>query len=99
LADGSLNGRMLYPKTSLTRRSARRVPARSSRRVSFTVVESARGFVSRKAVIIALSHTKGGKKMSTKQNFTTEEAHEIGDKLGIDWSRFDVEQFPHGFGC
>ena len=34
--------------------------------------------------------------MSTKQNFTTEEAHEIGGKLGIDWSRFDVEQFRMG---
>ena len=34
--------------------------------------------------------------MSAKQNFTTEEAHEIGDKLGIDWSRFDVEQFRIG---
>ncbi len=34
--------------------------------------------------------------MSTKQNFTTEEAQEIGDKLGIDWSRFDAEQFRMG---
>jgi hypothetical protein len=34
--------------------------------------------------------------MSAKQNFTTEQAHEIGDKLGIDWSRFDVEQFRIG---
>ena len=34
--------------------------------------------------------------MSAKQNFTTEEAHEIGGKLGIDWSRFDVEQFRMG---
>ena len=34
--------------------------------------------------------------MSTKKNFTTEEAHEIGDKLGIDWSRFDAEQFRMG---
>ena len=34
--------------------------------------------------------------MSAKQNFTTEQAHEIGDKLGIDWSRFDVEQFRMG---
>jgi len=36
------------------------------------------------------------KKMSAKQNFTTEQAHEIGGKLGIDWSRFDVEQFRMG---
>ena len=34
--------------------------------------------------------------MSATQNFTTEQAHEIGDKLGIDWSRFDVEQFRMG---
>ena len=34
--------------------------------------------------------------MSAKQNFTTEQAHKIGDKLGIDWSRFDVEQFRMG---
>ena len=34
--------------------------------------------------------------MSIKQNFTTEQAHEIGDKLGIDWSRFNVEQFRMG---
>jgi hypothetical protein len=35
-------------------------------------------------------------KMSANQHFTTEEAREIGDKLGIDWSRFDVEQFRMG---
>jgi len=34
--------------------------------------------------------------MSAKQNFTTEQAREIGGKLGIDWSRFDVEQFRMG---
>ena len=34
--------------------------------------------------------------MSGKQNFTTEKAREIGDKLGIDWSRFNVEQFRMG---
>ena len=34
--------------------------------------------------------------MLAKQNFTTEEAHKVGDKLGIDWSRFDVEQFRMG---
>ena len=34
--------------------------------------------------------------MSIKQNFNTERAHEIGDKLGIDWSRFNVEQFRMG---
>jgi hypothetical protein len=34
--------------------------------------------------------------MSGKQTFTTEQAQEIGGKLGIDWSRFDVEQFRMG---
>lgn len=34
--------------------------------------------------------------MSAKKHFTIEEAHEIGGKLGIDWSRFDVEQFRMG---
>ena len=34
--------------------------------------------------------------MSSKKSFTTEEAKEIGEKLGIDWSRFDVEQYRIG---
>ena len=34
--------------------------------------------------------------MSAKNSFTTEQAREIGDKLGIDWTRFDVEQFRMG---
>lgn len=34
--------------------------------------------------------------MSAKKNFTTEEARAIGEKLGINWSRFDVEQFRIG---
>ena len=34
--------------------------------------------------------------MSAKEHFTTEKAREIGDKLGIDWSRFNVEQFRMG---
>ncbi|HET9908046.1 MAG TPA: DUF5661 family protein [Anaerolineales bacterium] len=34
--------------------------------------------------------------MSTKMHFTIEQARELGDKLGIDWSRFDVEQFRMG---
>lgn len=34
--------------------------------------------------------------MSAKKHFTTEQSLEIGDKLGIDWSRFDVEQFRMG---
>ena len=34
--------------------------------------------------------------MSSKKQFTTEKAREIGDKLNIDWSRFDVEQLRMG---
>lgn len=34
--------------------------------------------------------------MSEKKQFTIEEAKEIGEKLGIDWSQFDVEQFRMG---
>ena len=34
--------------------------------------------------------------MSAKEHFTTEKAREIGDKLNIDWSRFDIEQFRMG---
>jgi hypothetical protein len=34
--------------------------------------------------------------MSSKKQFTTEQAREIGGKLNIDWSRFDVEQFRMG---
>jgi hypothetical protein len=34
--------------------------------------------------------------MSDKEQFTTEKAGEIDGKLGIDWSRFDVEQFRMG---
>jgi hypothetical protein len=34
--------------------------------------------------------------MSAKKHFTTEQAREIGARLGVDWSRFDVEQFRMG---
>ncbi|MDX9714216.1 MAG: DUF5661 family protein [Dissulfurispiraceae bacterium] len=34
--------------------------------------------------------------MSVKKVFTTEQAKEIGEKLDIDWSLFDVEQFRMG---
>jgi len=34
--------------------------------------------------------------MTNKKHFTAEEAREIGEKLGIDWSEFDVEQFRMG---
>jgi hypothetical protein len=34
--------------------------------------------------------------MVAKQHFTTEQAREVGDKLGIDWTRSNVEQFRMG---
>ena len=34
--------------------------------------------------------------MSAKQHFTKEKAREVGNKLGIDWSRFNEEQFRMG---
>ncbi len=34
--------------------------------------------------------------MSTKKYFTPEQAREIGEKLGIDWTHFDVAQFRMG---
>ena len=34
--------------------------------------------------------------MSAAKRFTTEQALEIGSALGIDWSKFDVEQFRTG---
>jgi hypothetical protein len=34
--------------------------------------------------------------MSPKKVFTTKKAKEIGDALGINWSKFDVEQFRMG---
>ena len=34
--------------------------------------------------------------MIPKKSFTAEEAKEIGERLGVDWSKFDVEQFRRG---
>ncbi|NQU99305.1 MAG: hypothetical protein HQ538_01080 [Parcubacteria group bacterium] len=34
--------------------------------------------------------------MTTKKHFTAEEAKEIGEKIGITWDKFDVEQFRMG---
>lgn len=34
--------------------------------------------------------------MSSKKVFTSEQAKEIGEKLGIKWDKFDVEQFRRG---
>ncbi|MFC1971578.1 DUF5661 family protein [Chloroflexota bacterium] len=33
---------------------------------------------------------------TSKKRFTTEEAKQIGDSLGIDWSKFDIEQYRMG---
>jgi len=34
--------------------------------------------------------------MTIKKHFSTEEAKMIGEELGINWSKFDVEQFRMG---
>jgi hypothetical protein len=34
--------------------------------------------------------------MTSKKHFTSEEAKQIGEALGIEWSRFDVEQYRMG---
>jgi hypothetical protein len=34
--------------------------------------------------------------MAAKRRFTTREAKQVGEALGLDWSRFDVEQFRMG---
>jgi hypothetical protein len=34
--------------------------------------------------------------MENKKSFSSEEAKKIGEELGIDWSRFDLEQFRMG---
>ncbi len=34
--------------------------------------------------------------MTPKKSFTEEEAKQIGGQLGIDWTRFDVDQFRRG---
>ncbi len=34
--------------------------------------------------------------MTSKKGFSPKEAKRIGESLGIDWSRFDVEQFRMG---
>ena len=34
--------------------------------------------------------------MTSKKHFTAKEAKQIGEALGIDWSKFDVEQYRMG---
>jgi hypothetical protein len=43
-----------------------------------------------------IKNVKKEKTMTTKKHFTTEKAKAIGEELGIDWSKFDVEQFRRG---
>ena len=35
-------------------------------------------------------------KMSSKKTFNREEARLVGEKLGIKWDKFDIEQFRMG---
>ena len=34
--------------------------------------------------------------MVAKQHFTTEHARKVGDKLGVDWARLNLDQFRMG---
>ncbi len=34
--------------------------------------------------------------MSNKKYYTNEQAKEIGEKLGLDWMKFDIDQFRRG---
>ena len=34
--------------------------------------------------------------MESKKHFTEEEAKEVGEKIGIKWDKFDVDQFRRG---
>ena len=34
--------------------------------------------------------------MSAKSHFSNEQAKELGEKLGVDWSEWDVDQFRRG---
>lgn len=34
--------------------------------------------------------------METKKTFTSDEANLVAEQLGIDWSKFDLEQFRQG---
>lgn len=34
--------------------------------------------------------------MAAKREFTIDEARRIGDAIGVDWSRFDLEEFRTG---
>ena len=34
--------------------------------------------------------------MSTKKNITSKEAKRIGEQLGVNWSKFNIDQFKRG---
>ena len=34
--------------------------------------------------------------MASKRQFTTEEARHIGDRIGVDWNQYDIEEFRMG---
>lgn len=34
--------------------------------------------------------------MTAKKHFTAEEAKQIGESLGIDWNKFDIDQYRRG---
>jgi len=34
--------------------------------------------------------------MASKRQFSIEEARRIGDQIGVDWSKFDIEEFRMG---
>ncbi len=36
--------------------------------------------------------------MENKKEFTTEEAKRIGDEIGIDWDKYNLEEFRMGLG-
>lgn len=39
---------------------------------------------------------KGVNTMSSKREFSTEEARSIGDKIGVDWNTYNLEEFRLG---
>src|SRR5215510_12661805 len=43
-----------------------------------------------------LRKTTGGGDMTETRRTTTEEAKRVGDEIGVDWERFDLEQFRAG---
>jgi hypothetical protein len=43
-----------------------------------------------------MSATRKGETVTEKQRTTNEEARRVGDAIGVDWSRFELEQFRAG---